>query len=882
MTRRPIRALARRDLQRYFGNPTGYVFITLFIFLSGAAAFWTPRFFINNLANLDQLNAVFPQLLLFFVPALTMGVWAEERKQGTDELLLTLPATDGQIVAGKYLAVLGVYLISVALSLSHVAVLRWLGSPDGGLMAANYLGYALAGAALIAVGMVGSLLTSNLTVAFILGVVLCAGPVLIDLAAVTFSGSAIGRQAAPLGLGYHFGDFAKGVISLSAVLYFACVAALFLYLNVVLIGRRTWMAAGDRLSMAGHHAVRVVAVAVALMALNVLAARADIRLDATAERLHSISPATKSLIDTLPGDRRVTIRAFVSPTVPAEYVQQRENLLSALREMQARAGDRMEVMVESTEPYSAAARTARDRFGIVPRLIADAEAAQSGPQSVFLGLAATAGAEEQVVPFLELDLVPEYELARSVRLVTRTARTRLGVIDTDARIAGGVDYEAGRPRSPWAIAAELRQQYEIVPIVPAEPIDQPVDALLVVLPSMLLQREMDQVFAAIKRGVPTLIIVDPIPGMNMALAPAAAMAARLDPYANPSEAVVRKNTGDIQKALAEIGLAWQPARAASDTYRPHAELAQLPRQVIFAGPGSGNAEAINPRHPATAGLQELVFMYAGYLAKADRSEVAFEPLVSTSALASTASYFQLVQPTPTGPVLNVNLPDAPDHEVLTLAVQLRSSSSTPLNVIAIADLDFVSDQFFAMREGLAGNVRVDNVSFLLNCLDVLGGDDTFLQLRRHRIRHRTLERVEAQTRAFVERRSRDEQTASAEAQAALEAARSAVRTMVDAIEQRADLDAQSKQIMTRNLTETENRRLDVLRVNIEQARDAKIQASRETLQAEVRRIHGAIRTAAIVLPPLPILLLGLSIFIRRRRRERDSAAAARRLRDAHD
>jgi ABC-2 type transport system permease protein len=146
------------------------------------------------------------------------------------------------------------------------------------------------------------------------------------------------------------------------------------------------------------------------------------------------------------------------------------------------------------------------------------------------------------------------------------------------------------------------------------------------------------------------------------------------------------------------------------------------------------------------------------------------------------------------------------------------------------------------------------------------------------VQHRTLTTVEARTRAYAEKRSKEEQQAQAEAQAALAEAQQRLDARVAEVSNRTDLDATTKQIMTRSLQEAETRRFDASKAAIEADRDAKIERSKEEMESQVRRIQSGIKTLAGLLPPIPVFVMGIFIFMRRQRREREGATAARRLR----
>ena len=200
-------------------------------------------------------------------------------------------------------------------------------------------------------------------------------------------------------------------------------------------------------------------------------------------------------------------------------------------------------------------------------------------------------------------------------------------------------------------------------------------------------------------------------------------------------------------------------------------------------------------------------------------------------------------------------------------------------MIVVADLDFVGDQFFAIREQAPGGLNFDNVTFFLNAIDTLVGDDSFIELRSRRARHRTLERVEAQTAAFIDQRTQDEQEAERDAEEALTQAQARLNDRVAELQSRDDIDAQAMQIMVRNLERVENRRLEVLSTNIEAEKQTAIRGSRETMESQIRQIQTTIKTFAILLPPIPVLLMGVVILVRRQRREREGAALAHRLKE---
>ena len=861
------KAIFRRELTSYFSSPTGYVFITLFVFLSAVAAFWQDAFFQNNLANLDPLNAVFPYLLVFFIPAITMNAWADERRNGTDELLLTLPATDLDIVLGKYAAMLAIYTVALVFSLSHVVVLLFLGSPDFGLIFATYFGYWLTGAALISLGMIGSLLTSNLTVAYIAGALLCAAPVFIEHAGVLFTGAAE-RLIRGLSFVAQFDEFASGVIPVAGVLYFVAFTAAMLYLNVALLGRRHWPTTKDAPKLGRHYWVRGLALVAGVAAFTVLAARLGGRIDATAERLHSVAPSTRELLRSLDPDKPVFITAYVSPDAPRRYLETRNNIVSMLRELDSIGGDAVHARIVQTEKYTPEATEAQDRYNIRPAPIPPFEQTAGGPQELFMGVAFRSGSEEFVIPYFEPGLPAEYELMRSIRVVAQAEKRKVGVLKTGVEMFGGFDFQNRRRTPDWSILQELRKQYDVTQVEPGSDYPADLDALIVVQPSTLEQSQVTRLKDYVASGKPVLLMLDPMPAFNIELSPQQMPQNQFQPQ--PQKAP----PADLSAVFDALGIEWPAERIIWDRYNPHPQFRSLPPEVTFISAQNGDG-GFNPEANVSAGMQELVMLYGGAVKPKEGATTKFTPLLTTGVESGTTLWFRLVQNTIFGVQLATDLPHEPDEERYVMAARVEGEGENGVKAIVIADVDLMGEQFFQLRAQGVERLEFDNVSFLLNAVDALAGDEDFIELRKRRRRHRTLSTVESLTKQYEDKRLEDTRAAETSAEEQLTNAQKRLDDAVEAIRQRTDLDPRARQIMIANQQKIENRRLTVARKNIEDGKQRLIERSRADMESSIRNIESSIKLAAVALSPIPAFLLFLFVSARRLRREQASVSRER-------
>ena len=239
----PAIIIMNRELRAYFATPLAYVFIIIFLALAGAFTFYLGNFFERGQADLSSFFVFHPWLYLILVPAIAMRLWAEERRTGTIELLMTLPTTAFSAVLGKFLAAWIFTAFALALTFPLWITVNYLGRPDNGAILAAYLGSLLLAGGFLAIGSCMSALTRSQVIAFILGVFACLILLLAGFPGVldVFRGWApqpIVDAIASLSFLAHFDSIRKGVIDVRDLLYFAMLISLFLLATAIALELR--------------------------------------------------------------------------------------------------------------------------------------------------------------------------------------------------------------------------------------------------------------------------------------------------------------------------------------------------------------------------------------------------------------------------------------------------------------------------------------------------------------------------------------------------------------------------------------------------------------------------------------------------------------------
>ena len=929
-------AVMKRNFSGYFSNPTGYVFLCLFVLLTAFAAFWPHEFFTANLANFDQLNKFLPYIMLIFIPAITMSIWAEERRQGTDELLLTFPAYDYDIVIGKYFAAVLIFTVSLLFSqLSNYAVLLAMtgGSLDTGLLFATYLGYWFIGVAMLAIGMVASFLTNNLTIGFIFGAVFNAPLAFFSNADVIVSNRDVISVLYEWSILQRFEPFGRGLISLASVVFFVGLAVLGVYLSLILIGRRHWEGGRSGTSMMLHFVVRVGCM-LAILAGCVLVAQHSplnrLRLDVSEEKVSTLSPSTRDqILELTEGENLlrdpITIDAYIGDTVPTDFIQTKYELVNLLQEFDAIGGNSITVNLHSgVRPFSEEANRAEERFGITPRSVDINAFGTRRTEQVILGAAFTSGLDRLVIPFFETGMGVEYELIRAVKSLRKSDRKTIGLVLSDA-------YPAGLARRiqnqifrlpKLRIIGELEKQYDVEIINPNEPIslwleddngektERRYAALIAIQPSKMSATSLENLLAAIRSGQPTAIFEDPSPE-NFRIQP--------DPNSQPRPYILGTafarifggESCDINKLYSLLGIRTSgstddPDNSGRARFSPSLVIQKYaerykrdpnmrrPEFVLIHQDETTKAQ--DPRFAndeITIGLTEVCFITPGSIEFTPDQQPEVSPLVFSARNSWLWSSGER----------RIGRQDysADKAAPRTLAVRVQGQprgggGGNPMDVVYVADMDCISDYFVLRRDQprddeIGEEYAFENVSFFMNIVDSLAGVDDFYAVRNRRIRHATLTEVEKLAeealKNFDEQREELEvqlDQAVNEAQTKIKQDTSDLRRRIEKMVKQRDsgeqvdeakLEAMASmlQVIEDEKRQQENNKLEQLASQFQQ----KIRTEFMNTESEIQQKQGQYKLGAVTYPAIPPLLVGLIVFTRRRLLERAGISKARRI-----
>ncbi|HZY67680.1 MAG TPA: Gldg family protein [Devosia sp.] len=740
-----------REFRSYFSSSLAIVFLVVFLGAAGALTLEMGGFLSRGQADLQVFFGFHPWLYLVLMPAIGMRLWADERRYGTIELLMTLPVTTGQAVTAKFLAAWLFAALGLALTFPIWLTVNYLGQPDNGVIFASYLGSLLMGGAFLALACCISALTNNQVTAFVLGVT--AGFLMLvgSLEPITAAMSGWAPQylidlVASLSFAERFGAITRGALDARDVVFFLSFIVLLLFLNVrILDGNRARgamsEAAGQGRFTATSGAVASALAVVLFLSVNAISDRllSSVRIDLTERQLYTLSPGT---VDILAGiTEPVTLHLYRSAdlvsSVPTLQLHDKRvgELLGALKGI---AGDKIRLETHDVTPFSPAEDEA---LGYQMEGIPLGASGERG----YYGIVGTNSLDSlETIPFLSPsreDLL-QYDLARMIFRLAQLDEPMVRSID-----GLGMFGSMSEGRRPWAMLDLIGANFALERVdSAATEIPADTDVLLVTHPVRLQPATLYAIDQFALGGGSVLLFIDPLAensapnpaNPNMPLEPSSDLGPLMTAWGvgmDPTKVV-----GDRDMAIQTVGMAGNQRVVAP--YLPWLRIGR---------------ESFSTEELTVSQLDLMRMSSAGSITAVPDASTTLRPLIQSSTnsmLLDQAAVAQRVDPNvhlrnfePSGQrqVLAARLegnagtafPDGPPEGAGEPGQQLQSGS---ISVIVVADTDLLSDSHVVDE---SGQISSNNPDFVLNAIEELSGGDALASIRGGGISYRPFTTINA-------------------------------------------------------------------------------------------------------------------------------------------
>lgn len=724
-------SIYRRELWSYFRTPIAYVFIAAFNLAAVVNTYFVGSLLETNQADLNPFFSLLPWLFLVLIPGVGMRLWAEEKSSKTLELTLTLPVDLWTWVIGKFLAAWTVIALALSLTFPMVLTLTYLGDPDFGPLLCGYAGGLLMAGAFLAVSTVSSVISKSQVISFVLSLMFNLALLLLGWGVFSdtlliFLPLAFVDSLASLGVITHYDSLSRGVITLSALAYFALVTMGGLLTSFFLLTQQRSTSAGQRFqTLIRLSSLQQIGLTVLVSSLLfVLSAFIPLRWDLTANSSYSISEPSLAIVKGI--DQEVTATLYFSQSLGSTppFVKQYSKRVAEVLERYAAASDgRLTVKRVDPRPDTKEEDDAI-RYGLEGIKVQDG--------TMYFGVSMVSGSRESTIAFLDPnreDLL-EYEIAKALVALKGQKKPVLGIV---SGIKLGTKKPDGTMES-GALLEQLEQSFTIEEFnLLSYPVPDHIDLLFLVHPRDWDQQTYLAVDQFVMRGGKILMAVDPFSRIELVQKHGVSML-----KAGGEMAQFMSQPGPLFKAW---GIQFDPTKVIGDPNRATSIniYGQSTLYPLFIKMGAAD---FGPS-PVLKNLQEVLFAEGGSIALEAGSPLTMEPLLQTSEESGTSETFPLsfqdakktisiFKPSREKRVLGALFRGTFKSAFANDGAQLKEGKA-PSEVIILADVDFMDDRH-ATRPSNVGSKLVrtpknDNLNFVVNALEYLAGSGSLMSIR---------------------------------------------------------------------------------------------------------------------------------------------------------